>query len=328
MPNTAPEAAPLDVAVGLIEDAAGRVLVGERGAGQHLPHCLEFPGGKVETDESPAAGLAREIREETGLGVRQAVPCLRLEHDYGDRRVRLHVFRVSDWTGELRECEGRALRWREASALDPAEFPAANGPILRLLQLPDLLLVTPDPAASGGIAAVVEQVGARLQVGDVGLLQIRAPGLTRDEYGRFARELVPLAQASGAEVLLNAPLAWLEALPPAGVHLPERRWRALARRPAVPGRVSVSAHDGAGLREAGRLNPDLAVVGPVRSTRTHPGATPLGWDGLARLTAASPVPVYALGGLDAASLPTARAAGACGVAAIRGLLGESPRAAD
>ncbi|WP_026331403.1 Nudix family hydrolase [Thioalkalivibrio sp. ALE11] len=324
MPNTAPEAAPLDVALGVIEDGAGRVLVGQRGAGQHQPGRLEFPGGKLEADESPVAGLVREIGEETGLGVEQAIPCLRLEHDYGDRRVRLHVFRVPHWSGEVRECEGRALCWREATALDPADFPAANGPILRLLQLPDFLLVTPDPAGSDGIAAVVDRVAARLRHGDVGLLQVRAPGLARDDYLRFARDLVAVAQSLGTEVLLNAPLDWLDELPPAGVHLPERRWRALSRRPAVAGRISVSAHDVTGLREAGRLAPDLAVVGPVRPTRTHPGATPLGWDGLALLTAASPVPVYALGGLDAGSLAPARAAGACGIAAIRGLLGDPP----
>jgi 8-oxo-dGTP diphosphatase len=59
------------------------------------------------------------------------------------------------------------------------------------------------------------------------------------------------------------------------------------------------------------------VLGPVSPTATHPGAPTLGFDGLAREIAATPLPVYALGGLGAGDLAAAEAAGAHGVASMR-----------
>ena len=324
MPNTVPDAPVVEVALGVVEDAAGRVLVGQRGADQHLPGRLELPGGKLEPGEDPVEALTRELLEETGLTVHRAVPCLQLEHDYGDRRVRLHVFRVHGHDGRVAEREGRVLSWQDAASLDPAAFPAANAPILRMLRLPPFLLVTPDPGTAAAIDATVKRVATRLQDGDVGLLQIRAPSLGFGDYRSLVRELMAQVRPTGVEVLLNAPPDWLDALPAAGIHLPERRWRGLTRRPEVSGPVGVSVHDVTGAREAAhRVAPDLAVAGPVRPTSTHPGAPVLGWTGLAELAAASPVSIYALGGLEASDLSRARASGACGVAAIRGLLERS-----
>jgi len=61
------------------------------------------------------------------------------------------------------------------------------------------------------------------------------------------------------------------------------------------------------------------TLAPVAPTPTHPDAMPLGWTRFAALTTASPVPVYALGGLGPADIATARRNGGQGVAAIRAL---------
>jgi len=61
------------------------------------------------------------------------------------------------------------------------------------------------------------------------------------------------------------------------------------------------------------------VIGPVLATATHPGAAPMGWDGFAGLREDTPLPLYATGGLGRDALPAARAQGAQGIAAIRGL---------
>ncbi|MBM3355135.1 MAG: DNA mismatch repair protein MutT, partial [Betaproteobacteria bacterium] len=63
---------------------------------------------------------------------------------------------------------------------------------------------------------------------------------------------------------------------------------------------------------------DFAVLGPVRATATHPGARTLGWEGFARIAANASIPVYAIGGLTREDLDNARAAGAHGLAMIRG----------
>ncbi len=61
---------------------------------------------------------------------------------------------------------------------------------------------------------------------------------------------------------------------------------------------------------AGELGVDFAVLGPVRPTASHPDASPLGWEGFGRAVATTPVPVYALGGLDLGDLAQATRHGA------------------
>jgi 8-oxo-dGTP diphosphatase len=96
--------------------------------------------------------------------------------------------------------------------------------------------------------------------------------------------------------------------------------RAATARPLPADRpVSAACHDADELRQAQALDVDFAVLGPLGATPTHPAATTLGWDGFARLREDVSLPIYALGGLGPDDLAQARAHGAQGIAAIRGL---------
>ncbi|WP_018873056.1 Nudix family hydrolase [Thioalkalivibrio sp. ALJ16] len=325
MPSTAPEpvtGTPVEVAVGLIRDADGRVLVTRRRAGRHLEGFWEFPGGKVAPGETPAAALARELDEELGIRVHAATHCLSIPHDYPERRVILRVFRVADWTGQPAGREGQPLEWRAPQALEAAEFPAANGPMLAALTLPATCLVTPSPRTVDEIGTVVARVGQALASAQAGMVQVRAPHLERDDYLELLAAVLTRAEPQAIPVLANAPPPWLAGFPQIGLHLPERRWRELDARPQGFGRVALSVHDRAGLERAAALGADFAVLSPVEATATHPGAKPLGWERFTQLVRGAALPVYALGGMDTASLPQAQAAGAQGIAAIRGLLGD------
>jgi 8-oxo-dGTP diphosphatase len=81
--------------------------------------------------------------------------------------------------------------------------------------------------------------------------------------------------------------------------------------------VGASCHDAEGLEAADAAGCDYAVLGPVRPTASHPGAATLGLEGFARAVAATPVPVYALGGLRDEDLGPVVAAGGHGVATMR-----------
>ena len=120
------------VAVGILIDDAGRVLVTRRAPGTHQGGLWEFPGGKVEAEETLLA-LARELREELGVRVETTEPLMVLEHDYGDKQVRLDVHCVTRWSGEPRGLEGQPLAWQQPEQLRNWAFPAANQPILERL---------------------------------------------------------------------------------------------------------------------------------------------------------------------------------------------------
>ena len=121
------------VVVGILIDEAGRVLVTRRAPGAHQGGLWEFPGGKVEEGETLIEALARELSEELGVLVETTEPLMVLEHDYGDKQVRLDVHRVTHWSGQPRGLEGQPLAWQQPEQLQDWAFPAANRPILERL---------------------------------------------------------------------------------------------------------------------------------------------------------------------------------------------------
>jgi len=73
------------------------------------------------------------------------------------------------------------------------------------------------------------------------------------------------------------------------------------------------------LEKAATLGLDYALLGPVKPTASHPGQPTLGWERFGELAGRLPLPVFALGGLAAADMAAAKAAGAHGIAAIRSI---------
>jgi 8-oxo-dGTP diphosphatase len=309
------------VAIGLLRDRAGRVLISRRAADVHLPGLWEFPGGKCDPGETGGAALQRELREELGIEVLAATEILVIPHDYPDRSVELRVFRVEAWRGRVTPGERQSLRWVEPSALLRFAFPEASRAVVNAARLPEFYLISPEPQSAAEIDIEVRRIDRRLARGGIGLLQIRAPGLERAPFLNYARALWVCAERHGVEVLVNAPRSWLDGLPgPAGWHLSERRLLTLSGRPDCPGWLAASVHNRAALDRASALPVDFVVAGPVQRTQTHPEAEPLGFQGFADLRAQAACPVFALGGLSPSDLPAVKAAGGQGIAAIRGLL--------
>ena len=315
------EPAPIQVAVGVLRRPDGRVFAAERLPGRHLAGQWEFPGGKLEPGESARAALGRELLEEVGVEVLAARPLIRFPCEYPDRRVRLEVFEVSEWRGRPHGREGQVTDWVEPEDLRRLDLVAGAIPIINAIELPSLYLVTPEPKAE---AADFEAIlRARIEAG-VRLVQLRAKSMPADALVPLARRTAALAERSGARVFLNADPETARAAGAHGAHLSSRALARLAERrwerPAWPGfGLAASCHDARELALAGSLGVDFAVLSPIRPTPGHPDARPIGWEGFAGLLEPVDFPVFALGGLGPADRVAAWAAGAQGIAAIRGL---------
>jgi 8-oxo-dGTP diphosphatase len=103
---------PVDVAVGVLIDAEGRFLVTSRPKGKVYAGYWEFPGGKLETGESVAQALRRELHEELGIHIGAVQPWKTELMDYPHARVRLHFCKVFDWSGEFEMRERQAMAWQ------------------------------------------------------------------------------------------------------------------------------------------------------------------------------------------------------------------------
>ena len=126
-----------EVAAGILLDAQQRFLMGQRPVGKPYAGYWEFPGGKVEADETLFQALQRELQEELGITIHGSVDLMTIEHDYPHAYVRIHVSVIRDWTGEPTGCENQALSWqdlnRDQITLDPL-LPAALPMIQQLKQ--------------------------------------------------------------------------------------------------------------------------------------------------------------------------------------------------
>ena len=120
----------VDVAVAVIVNEQQQILLALRHAHLHQGGKWEFPGGKIEPDETVEQAIIREIREEVALNVESTVPMMVLEHDYGDKLVCLHVHWVKEFNGNATGVEGQEIKWVDGSELNGLDFPAANKPII------------------------------------------------------------------------------------------------------------------------------------------------------------------------------------------------------
>ena len=123
----------IHVAVGIITDKKKRVLVGQRTVRDEYFQKWEFPGGKLEQDETAGQALQRELNEELGIMVTASKPYLTVEHDYPDRSVRLCVLKVTRFSGNVRSREKQALRWVTLETISTLDFLSGNQLIVERL---------------------------------------------------------------------------------------------------------------------------------------------------------------------------------------------------
>jgi 8-oxo-dGTP diphosphatase len=307
----------VEVAAAVILRPDGRFLLGQRPAGKVYAGYWEFPGGKVEPGEAPLAALERELREELGITIRAAHPWLTRDYDYAHAAVRLRFFRVREWSGALHGREQQRFSWQLPNAVSVDPLLPANTPILRALRLPPVYGIT--HAQELGTPEFMRRL-ERALAGGLKLVQVREKGLKGEALRRFTERVVAVAHAAGARVLINADADLARTVGADGVHLTAAQLAQARERPAFD-LVGASCHDAAELARARDLGADLAVLGPVAPTPTHPGAPGIGWERLAELVKDSPLPVYALGGLQSADLETACRHGAHGISMMRGAWG-------
>ena len=302
----------VDVAVGVLRAPDGRVLLAERRPGRDAAGFWEIPGGQVDPGETPVQAAARELLEEVGVHALELAPWRVYEHDFPARRVRLHWFHVSRWSGEPKGREGQRVAWVDPAWPTVGPLLPSNELAMATLALPELVGVARVNHAPGAPEELLAKIPS-LAVDGLRLLIVRALDLAPGQRVQLTRRLRQLRRGTGLRLLLSGTALEARQAGACGLHSSAAALAGLIERP--PTRLwAVSAHNARDLERASALGADFALLSPVLPTAAHPEDQVLGWDGLQALAAASGMPVYAQGGLGPGDIEAARAAGALGVA--------------
>ncbi len=302
----------VDVAVGVLRAPDGCVLLAERKAGKDAAGFWELPGGQVDPGESPAQAAARELLEELGVRALELAPWRVYEHDFPAKRVRLHWFHVRRWSGEPKGREGQRVAWVDPARPTVGPLLPSNELAFATLALPQLVGVARVDRAPGAPDELLARIPSLVADG-LRLLIVRALELAPAQRVQLTRRMRQLRRGTGLRLLLSGTALEARQAGACGLHSSAAALAGLRERP--PTRLwAVSAHNARDLERASALGADVVLVSPVLPTASHPADQALGWDGLQALVAASPLPVYAQGGLGPGDVGAARSAGALGVA--------------
>src|SRR5947207_15474485 len=123
----------IEVAAAVVRDEAGRYLITQRRSGSHLAGLWEFPGGKIETGESPQAALRRELTEELSASFSVGEEVDTITWEYPERTVVIHFYRCTRESVAIQPRESQTMAWVAPERLGEFEFPPADRELIARL---------------------------------------------------------------------------------------------------------------------------------------------------------------------------------------------------
>ena len=124
------------VAAAALVDADGRILIAKRPRGKSLAGLWEFPGGKVESGETPEQCLIRELAEELAIKVTHAclAPFVFTSHGYDSFHLLMPLYLCRRWEGFVTALEHEAIAWVKPNQLGDYPMPPADAPLVAWLR--------------------------------------------------------------------------------------------------------------------------------------------------------------------------------------------------
>ena len=304
----------IEASVGIIFNESFQLLMAERPQSKTWSGWWEFPGGKIESGETPLEALKRELKEEIGISVIDAEKWIVRKYAYEDYEVILHFYKVTQWSGNIEAKEEQKISWvlPENNVVSP--ILPANDLIFKAISLPDIYAITNAYEYSGNFLNKVEQ---QLNNG-LGLIQIREKAISKNAFIELTKEIIQMAGNFDAKVMINSDINLAYKLNADGVHLNSSLLHRLSEIPKDL-IVSASCHSARDIEKAMTMDVSFVVLSPVQKTQSHPNTTPIGWDSFSKITQNYSIPIYALGGMKQDDIENAFNAGAIGIASQRAI---------
>ena len=304
----------LEVAVGVIKNQVGDVLISQRVSNAHQASLWEFPGGKLELGEAALQALKRELLEELNIKVVSAKLLIKVQHRYEDLSVCLFVYTIDTYLGEVRGMQKQVTKWVSISTLRDYSFPEANKKIIEVLNLPRFYPIVDESLGDDG--TLLKQLDKLTNQG-YKMIQLRAKSKNEKQLKSLALQAIEKCKKKGVRLFLNSRVDIAKTLKADGVHLSGRELDKLEHPLGNEILLAASCHTQFELKKASDLGALFTVLSPVCYSRSHIDIEPLGWESFSEMARQTTLPVFALGGVGPENLEQAIASGAFGVSGIR-----------
>ncbi len=303
----------INVSVAVLINSDQQVLLAQRPPLKPWEGWWEFPGGKIEKNETPVDAMYREIYEEIGVKVIQFTKWVTRKYSYGGNDVTLYFFKVYTWEGEVTSKEKQKLVWTYLQKPNVAPILSANQFIQKGFDLPKYYAITNLSEISKKV--FLNQLQRKINDG-LEMVQVREKNISFNEFRKFSKEVIEICKPKSVKVIINSDVNLAYELKADGVHLTSKELLSIKKIPKNL-IVSASCHTQKEINIAEQLNLNFIVLSAVKKTLSHPDMKPIGWDKFQKIVNKVNIPIYALGGLGTKNYEVALDNGAIGIASQR-----------
>lgn len=297
--------------VGVLYNKSGQILIAKRQAHQFMGGFWEFPGGKIEPNETKESTVIRELYEELGIEISSLNLHRTMTHQYADRIVELDIYIINSYRHSPIGAEGQKIVWSNIDELTNYKLLPATKTIINSLTLPNKYWIT--PANNHTSDEWLKQFEQHLK-SDITLIQLRSKEALNLS---FIEELYRKCQQYNLKLLLNTVNKTFTETCCDGWHITTDEMSKLYTRPCADDKLlGASTHNLEQALQAQRLGADFVVISPVQATQTHPDTTPIGWDAAQEVVDKLNIPVYFLGGMGLKDLNKTLKLHAQGIAGV------------
>jgi len=305
----------VNVSVAVLINDEHQVLLAERPFPKAWEGWWEFPGGKMEKNETSVDALYREIYEEIGVKITKFNKWVTRRYTFGDGNFTLHFFKVYEWEGEITSKENQKLVWTYLKKPNVSPILPANVFVQKAFDLPKYYAITNLSETSKKV--FFNQLQKKISDG-LKMIQVREKNISINELEVFSKEVIKICRPSNVKVIINSDMNLAYKIKADGVHLTSKN---LLDSKKLPRNliVSASCHTQKDIDIAEKLNINFVVLSAVNRTLSHPDISPIGWNKFQKIANKTNIPIYALGGLGINDYQVALENGAIGISSQRSI---------
>ena len=312
-PNIEPKVVNVNVSVAVLINTNHQVLLAQRPPSKPWEGWWEFPGGKIEKNETSVDALYREIYEEIGVKITQFEKWVTRSFTFRGNHITLHFFKVFKWEGKVTAKENQKLVWTYLQKPKVSPILPANLFIQKAFDIPKYYAITNLSETSKKV--FFNRLQKKISDG-LKMVQVREKNISYNEFKIFSREVIKVCKKKNVKVIINSDVNLAYELKADGVHLTSKD---LLNIKIIPKDliVSASCHTKDEVDFADKLNINFLVLSAVKKTLSHPGIQPIGWNKFRKIVNIVNTPIFALGGLGINDYEVALNSGAIGIASQR-----------